>query len=104
MTNRKKEIYKILKIYNLIVGNNKIDVKSLISTIKVLSLNASILNEDTKNVMQKFINESGVESSNFNEEMSKLLEHLKNYQKKDNYEVYFKFKEEIIEIIESLKI
>ena len=104
MTNRKKEIYKILKIYNLIVGNNKIDVKSLISTIKVLSLNASILNEDTKNVMQKFINESGVESSNFNEEMSKLLEYLKNYQKKDNYEVYFKFKEEIIEIIESLKI
>lgn len=104
MTNRKKEIYKILNIYNLIVGNNTIDVKSLISTIKVLSLNASILNEDTKNVIQKFINESGVESSNFNEEMSKLLEYLKNYQKKDNYEVYFKFKEEIIEIIESLKI
>jgi hypothetical protein len=104
MTNRKNEIYKILKIYNIVKGNNKFDVESLISIIKLLSLNASILNEDTRNVMKKLINESELESNKFNEEMSKLKEYFKYFKEKENYEIYFKFKEEIIEIIESLKV
>jgi hypothetical protein len=104
LTNRKHEISKILKLFNLIQGNNKFDVNSLISIIKVLSLNASILNEDIKKVLLNFVNESGVESNKLNEEILKLKEELTKFEEKENNEIFFKFKEEILESIESLKI
>ena len=91
-------------MHNQIQGNKNFDLASIISTIKTLSLNAIILNEDIRKVISSLVKESDIDLNSLIEKLNGLKEELKNFENKENYEMFSKFKEDVYEALDSLKI
>jgi len=98
LTNRKEEILKLIKFDSKLNGNSKIDTNYIKDIVEILSLNASILNDDVKIVITTLIKETE-DRMNLKDKFSNLVLDLKTFEDNENHQIFMKFKNEIIDTL-----
>ncbi len=94
LTNKSSEISKILKIFNGF--NTTIEEEGLVRTLRTLALNASIINEDIQKSLKNLITLENKQKINL------LIEELKAFNPNEEYTMFIRFKEDIINSLENL--
>ena len=98
LTNKNNEILRIFNFYFKLVGSESLNTQDYRKLLKILSLNGSILNDDIRKVFMTIFKDQ-----NKGEIISSLIEELTNFADNDNYQIFMKFKSDIIQTLTSIK-